>query len=138
MDSTDIPTEVPGPKYPPGTPEYEAYAAALACELKSFSAGEPPYDFGGAPGEMYQATVRGIPRVRVLRLDKGPRQPKWWSVTHREQLGTSLHYDRQVDDLRTLVTIDPEVALHQVAAMLAMGDATASEIMAALTIGARS
>lgn len=31
-------------KYPPGTPEYEAYAAQLRAELAKFAAGEPPYD----------------------------------------------------------------------------------------------
>lgn len=31
-------------KYPPGTPEYDAYAAELRAELAKFAAGEPPYD----------------------------------------------------------------------------------------------
>lgn len=31
-------------KYPPGTPEYEAYAADLRAELAKFAAHEPPYD----------------------------------------------------------------------------------------------
>jgi hypothetical protein len=31
-------------KYPPGSPEYEAYAAELRAELAKFAAGEPPYD----------------------------------------------------------------------------------------------
>lgn len=30
-------------KYPPGTPEYEAYVAELRAELAKFAAGEPPY-----------------------------------------------------------------------------------------------
>lgn len=33
-----------GPKYPEGTPEYDAYAAALRVELAKFAAHEPPYD----------------------------------------------------------------------------------------------
>lgn len=31
-------------KYPPGTPEYEAYADALGAELQKFRDHEPPYD----------------------------------------------------------------------------------------------
>lgn len=34
----------PGPRYPEGTPEYEAYTARLRAELAAFVAGEPPYD----------------------------------------------------------------------------------------------
>ena len=41
-------------------------------------------------------------------------------------------------DIRPAVVIDPQVALHQVAAMLAMGNPTAQEIMSALTTGGRS
>ena len=32
------------PKYPPGTPEYEAYSEALRIELRKFAKQEPPYD----------------------------------------------------------------------------------------------
>lgn len=32
------------PRFPEGTPEYEAYAAQLRAELAKFAAGEPPYD----------------------------------------------------------------------------------------------
>lgn len=32
------------PRYPIGTPEYDAYAEELRAELRKWSAGEPPYD----------------------------------------------------------------------------------------------
>lgn len=32
------------PQHPAGTPEYDAYAAALRAELVKFAKGEPPYD----------------------------------------------------------------------------------------------
>lgn len=32
------------PRYPEGTPEYEAYAAALREELDLFATRQPPYD----------------------------------------------------------------------------------------------
>jgi hypothetical protein len=38
--------EMPEPQFPPGTPEYEAYAAALREELRKFAAGEAPYEYG--------------------------------------------------------------------------------------------
>jgi len=34
-----------GPKYPPGTPEYEAYAAELRAELAKFASGAAPYEY---------------------------------------------------------------------------------------------
>lgn len=33
------------PRFPQGTPGYEAYAAALRVELAKFAAGEPPYPY---------------------------------------------------------------------------------------------
>jgi hypothetical protein len=36
-------TEHAPPKYPPGTPQYEAYREALAVELEKFAAGLPSY-----------------------------------------------------------------------------------------------
>jgi hypothetical protein len=36
--------EVTPPKFPEGTPEYDAYAAELRVELAKFSRGEAPYD----------------------------------------------------------------------------------------------
>lgn len=42
-------------KYPPGSPEYEAYAAELRAELAKFAAGEPPYD---RPVEGYPGAAR--------------------------------------------------------------------------------
>lgn len=32
------------PRFPKGTPEYDAYAAELRAELAKFAAGEPPYN----------------------------------------------------------------------------------------------
>ena len=34
------------PRYPAGTPEYEAYKTELAAELAKFAAGEAPYEYG--------------------------------------------------------------------------------------------
>ena len=33
------------PRFPEGTPEYDAYRAELAVELAKFAAGEAPYEF---------------------------------------------------------------------------------------------
>lgn len=33
------------PRFPEGTPEYDAYRAALAVELAKFAANEAPYEF---------------------------------------------------------------------------------------------
>lgn len=38
------PYEPPTPRYPKGTPEYEAYERELQTELRKFVAGEPPYE----------------------------------------------------------------------------------------------
>ncbi|HEV8172848.1 MAG TPA: hypothetical protein VGP91_04290 [Actinoplanes sp.] len=38
--------EVAGPKFPKGTPEYEAYATELHAELEKFAKGEAPYEYG--------------------------------------------------------------------------------------------
>lgn len=38
--------EVTGPKFPKGTPEYEAYATELHAELEKFAKGEAPYEYG--------------------------------------------------------------------------------------------
>lgn len=40
------------PKYPKGTPEYDAYAAELAVELAKFAAGEAPYTYPTSTPEM--------------------------------------------------------------------------------------
>ena len=43
----------PMPRFPQGTPEYDAYAAELRAELAKFVAQEPPYDKlpdGSTPG----------------------------------------------------------------------------------------
>lgn len=37
-------TNTDGPIYPPGTPEYDTYLAALRVELDLFVRGVPPYD----------------------------------------------------------------------------------------------
>lgn len=42
------------PKYPQGTPEYEAYAKALRAELKLFARGEAPYGFLPLPPVEYR------------------------------------------------------------------------------------
>lgn len=47
--SPDLITTVPGastlePRFPKGTPEYEAYATELREELRKWSNHEPPYD----------------------------------------------------------------------------------------------
>lgn len=42
----------PQPRFPEGTPEYDAYQAKLKAELEKFTAGEAPYDrpIQGYPG----------------------------------------------------------------------------------------
>lgn len=141
MDSTDIPTEIPGPKYPEGTLEYEAYREELAIELARFAAGEPPY-YATRPAPPvplvdnapYQATTSYNERIVVFyKPIDGHRANHPW-VGEDE----ARHRVDALTDIRPAVVIDPQVALHQVAAMLAMGNPTAQEIMSALTMGGRS
>lgn len=137
MDTTDIPR----PKYPEGTPEYEAYRKDLAVELARFAAGEPPYQFSrptpDAPlvdGNTYQVTTADGRRiVAFYKPIDGIRANHPW-VGEDE----ARHRSDSVTDIRPALVINPQVALHQVGAMLAMGNPTAAEIMAALTMGARS
>lgn len=43
-DPTDKYPMNPTPRYPEGTPEYDAYAAELREELRKWANHEPPYD----------------------------------------------------------------------------------------------
>jgi hypothetical protein len=46
-DGAEVPAELGlEPRYPAGTPEYEAYKAELTTELAKFAAGEAPYEYG--------------------------------------------------------------------------------------------
>lgn len=98
----------------------EELASVRVSLLAHTPAPEPEPEW--EPGTVAEATVRGVPRVRILRMDKPDRHPQWLSVTHRDALGATLHHARQVTDVRPLVVIDPagvdvvEVAkaMHQV------------------------
>jgi hypothetical protein len=140
MDIPDV-TDITRPKYPEGTPEYEAYREQLAVELARFAAGEPPYQVARpippAPlieGNTYQVTTADGRRiVAFYKPIDGIKANHPW-VGEDE----ARHRSDAVTDIRPAIVVDPQVALHQVAAMLAMGNPTAQEILTALTMGARS
>jgi hypothetical protein len=134
MDITDMTR----PKFPPGTPEYEAYAAELAVELKKFAAGEPPYHAVRptppvplVEGGMYLVTTADARRIIAFYkpIDGIKANHPW--VGEDE----ARHRSDAVTGIRPVMVIDPEVTLHKVAAMLAMGNATAHEIVAAIGTG---
>lgn len=47
-----------GPKFPPGTPEYEAYEAELREELDKFVRRESPYNQEYVPKPQQEARIR--------------------------------------------------------------------------------
>lgn len=140
MDLPDV-NDTTRLKYPPGTPEYEAYRDALNAELALFAAGAAPYrpdrPAPTAPlvedGAYRVTTSYGSRIVAFYKPIDGIRANHPW-VGEDE----TRHRSDAVTDIRPVIVVDPEVALHQVTAMIALGDATPAEIIAAITMGTKS
>lgn len=105
MDTTDITR----PKYPEGTPEYEAYREVLAIELAKFAAGEDPYPITrpGTPitlveGRMYQVTTADGRSVRAFyKPIDGVRANHPWLAEDEAR-----HRADSVTDIRALDVIE--------------------------------
>ena len=64
------------PRYPQGTPEYDAYAAELCGELAKFAAGQDPYPYPSAAGRA--PDLSEVLRRRVAEQDS--ERPQWLQV----------------------------------------------------------